>query len=240
MADMPRTAHPTALHAAFARHGITDCALLASTYRSGSTFIAGMLANNGLPGLGKERFNDIWQVDAIDTGLDTIIAPFAGGRFPAKLMWPHRNNLAQKIGAPRDASLLLANAFPRAAWLFVRRRDSFRQVISFWRAKRTDRWHIYTDQPEPDLEYSFAEIDTCARELALHERLWQDFFARAEVTPYVVWYEDVLTHPGILNGYLARFGGRITTTQVSLKKQSDDRSERYLDQYLSDLYARGD
>ncbi len=248
MTAMPRTtptetgAIPAArLAAAFAQHGVTDCALLASTYRSGSTFIAALLAENGLPGLGKERFNHVWRADDVDAYLDGVIAPFAGGRFASKLMWPQRNNLARRVGCPRDASVLFAHGFPRASWLFVRRRDAFRQAISFWRAKRSERWHVYDKAgDEPELAYAFKEIDTCARELALHERLWIDFFSRAMITPYTVYYEDVLAYPEILNGYLAQFGARLRSTEVELKKQGDDRSERYLEQYLTDLYDRGD
>lgn len=229
-----------ALAAAFERHSVTDCALLASTYRSGSTFVAALLAENGLEGMGQERFNHVWRAEDVDAYLDRVIAPFAGTRFASKLMWPQRNNLARRVGAPRSASVQFAQSFPQARWLFVRRRDTFRQAISFWRAKASDRWHVYESGAEPELAYAFKAIDSAARELALHERLWIDFFRRAMITPYTVFYEDVLAQPEILNGYLAPFGARLTSTDVELKRQSDSRSEEYLEHYLADLYDRGD
>lgn len=231
---------PDMLAAAFARHGVTDCALLASTYRSGSSFVASLLGENGLKGLGQERFNHVWKAEDVDAYLDRVIAPFAGTRFASKLMWPQRNNLARRIGAPRSASVQFAQGFPAARWLFVRRRDTFRQAISFWRAKASDRWHVYESGAEPELAYSFRGIDSAARELALHERLWIDFFRRAMITPYTVFYEDVLAQPEILNGFLAPFGTRLTSTEVELRRQSDERSEEYLERYLADLYDRGD
>ena len=231
---------PAMLGAAFARHGVTECALMASTYRSGSTFVAALLAENGLEGMGKERFNHIWKAEDTDAYLDQVIAPFAGTRFASKLMWPQRNNLARRVGAPRSASVQFAQGFPGARWLFVRRRDTFRQAISFWRAKASNRWHVYEAGTEPELPYAFKPIDTAARELAFHERLWIDFFRRAMITPYTVFYEDVLAHPDILNGYLTQFGLRLKSTEVELKRQSDQRSEDYLERYLTDLYDRGD
>ena len=228
------------LRAAFARHGVTQCALLTSTFRSGSTFVAALLGHNGVPGLLEERFNDVWQATSIDDHLDRVIAPFAGGQFPTKIMWPQRNNLARMIDAPRKASAQFAAAFPGARWLHVRRRDTFRQAISFWRAQQSDRWQVYEPGDEPEIPYSFEQIDACARELAFHDRLWGDFFERAAITPYSVVYEDVLAHPDILDGYLARFGARIADTQVKLRRQADDLTDRYLDRYLGDLYARGD
>jgi len=224
----------------FARHGVTQCALLASSFRSGSTYTAALLAENGVPGLGHERFNRAWAADDVDAYLDTIVAPFAGGRFATKLMWPQRSNLARKLNCPREASARFAASFPGAHWLHVRRRDHFAQAISFWRAKQTNRWHVYAPGEEPDLAYNFAQIDTCARELALHERLWCDFFTIAGITPHTVFYEDMVADPTVLNPYLAAFGTRITHTRVALRQQRDARSARYRDQYLTDLYARGD
>lgn len=224
---------------AFARHGITRCAILATTFRSGSSWTGAMMSHSGLGTIRNERFKTIWKQTDFPAYLDEVIGPGEGGLFATKLMWPQRNNLARLSGYPRAASAAFAAAFPGAEWMFLRRRDVFRQAISFWRAKKSNRWHVFDDEPEPEIEYSFREIDACLRELVLHDRLWSDFFALAGVTPLVLDYEDVLAEPEILNDFLGRFGLRLGTRPVRLKKQSDAQSEHYLDRYLSDLYELG-
>ena len=49
----------------------------------------------------------------------------------------------------------------------------------------------------------------------------------------------VVTDPGLLAPALDHFGFPLIETQVLLRKQSDDATERHLDRYLTDLYRRG-
>jgi LPS sulfotransferase NodH len=226
------------LAAVFARNNINRCAILASTFRSGSTWVAELIERNGLPGLDKERFG--YAFEAGDGYFDDILAPFAGETFATKLMWPHRCDLARLLGHDREASSQFARSFPNATWLFVRRRENFRQAVSFWRAKQSGRWHVYNadTQSEPVLEYSFDEIDACQRELVLHEHLWSDFFRQAGITPHEVIYEDLLDNPRLLEPYLRAFGIEMTYTgRVNLRRQSDALSEEYVARYTSELYA---
>lgn len=225
---------------AFDRHGIGTCAMLASTFRSGSTWIGSLLRANGLPGMDKEVFSRAWEDTPVEPYLDAIIAPFAGRVFATKLMWPHRNDLARKLGHPRAGSARFAQGFPGASWLWVRRRDRIGQAISFWRARESDRWHIYDDSVAPELTYDFAGIDAAMRELALHEDLWGDFFATAGIEPEVVWYEDVMADPTVLDRFLCRHGTRLRSHRVALRQQRDGQSEPLRDRFLDDLYARGD
>lgn len=226
------------LAAIFARNKINRCALLASTFRSGSTYAANLLAKNGLIGLNWERFNGAAAAKNVDPYLDPIISEFMGRVFPTKIMWPHRNGLAQLLGLGREDTDSLASGFPNASWLFVRRRNIFEQAVSFWRAKKSGRWHIHDDSAEPVLEYSFEEIDACQRELVLHEHLWSDFFRQAGIVPFEVVYEDLLDNPRLLEPFLQVFGFEMTYTgRINLRKQSDAMSEQYVARYTSELYG---
>ena len=75
--------------------------------------------------------------------------------------------------------------------------------------------------------------------ISLQDRLWNDFFAIAGIAPVRLCYEDVVTDPGLLAPALDHFGFPLIETQVLLRKQSDDATERHLDRYLTDLYRRG-
>ncbi len=223
----------------FARHAITRTAIMASTFRSGSSYIAKILGRNGLKGIDQERFNAIATAPHPAVYLDAMAARFAGKVFPAKLMWPHRCDLARALDLLRDRSHILAQSFPGATWVQVIRRDKFRQAISLWRAQETGRWHINDASPEPQIPYDFAAIDQACRALCLHDRLWDDFFANAAIAPLRLYYEDVVADPGLLTPVLDRFDYALIETEVKLRWQSDDATRRYLDRYLADLYERG-
>jgi len=226
------------LAAAFSRHGISRAAVLASTFRSGSTWIAELLERNGVPGLDKERFNGAW--DASEGYLDGIVSEFTHGYFATKLMWPHRNDLARLLGMGRGASASFAKSFPDATWLFIRRRDLFRQAVSFYRAKKSGRWHVYgVGAQEPSVRYSFTGIDACMRELVLHDQLWMDFFAIAGVPFFSLYYEDVLADQTLLCPYLNTYGLELKHTgRTNLRRQSDDLTEKFLTRYLDQLYRK--
>jgi LPS sulfotransferase NodH len=223
----------------FARHGIARTAIMAATFRSGSSYIGKILGRNGLKGIDQERFNTI--ADAPDPAVycDRVAERFAGRVFPVKLMWPHRCALARALDLPRERSGDFAASFPGATWIHVTRRDTFRQAISLWRAKQSGRWHVKDQSAEPPIDYDFAAIDRAARAIALQDRLWNDFFACAAITPLRLVYEDVVADSGCLAPVLAAFGFPLVETQVTLRKQADDTSERHLDRYLTDLYRRG-
>jgi len=229
-----------AMARAFARHGVTRCAILASTFRSGSTWIGRIMDRHGLAGMKHERLRSIAAGDDLDRFFDAALAEQSSPVFATRLMWVQRNRLAHLLGFPRADSTLFAAQFPDAAWLFLRRRDVYAQGISYWRAKATNRWHVppVPGETEPTVPYDFAEIDACVRELVLHDRLWDDFFALAGIAPTTVWYEDLLTDCTPIERTMARFGLLLPETFSNLKIQSDARSERYRDRYLDDLFRR--
>lgn len=229
----------------FAAQGIAQSVLLASTFRSGSTFVAELLARNGLPGLDRERFNKAWAHIAPDPGeafaafLREVLSEANGGRFATKVMWPHMAYLAAATGHGRRDAAELAALFAPAQWIHVRRRDKFDQAISFWRAKASGRWHVYAREPEPAIDYDFQGILAALREIELHDRLWDDFFARAGITPIRITYEEFEADPaGGIAGVLAALGMPCESpvTTVNLRRQRDDLSASFRDRFLEDLY----
>lgn len=230
----------TALARAFARHGVTRCAIMATTFRSGSTWVARIMDRHGLAGMKHERMRQVDAQDDPDTRLDSVLAAQAGPVFASRLMWVQRNRLAHMLRLPRTQSAAFAAQFPDAAWLFLRRRDVYAQGISYWRAKVTNRWHAPAARgdEEPQIAYDYAGIDACVRELAMQDQLWVEFFALAGIAPLTVWYEDFLADRSLLDGYMAGFGLTVTETRSDMKILGDDLSGRYRDRYLDDLFRR--
>jgi len=86
---------------------------MASSFRSGSTFIAKILGRNGLKGIDQERFNKVGSAPDLAAYLDAKAQLFAGRLFPAKLMWPHRARPAAATVARIRAGLSRRHLDPR-------------------------------------------------------------------------------------------------------------------------------
>lgn len=229
----------------FAAKGVERSVLMASTFRSGSTFVASLLKQNGVPGLGKERFAESWRHIAPEPGEDfsaflgAVLSEVSEGYFGTKLMWPHLAKLGQATGHGRTEARDFAALFGPAQWVQVCRADKFDQAISFWRAKASGRWHVYAKESEPQLDYDFAAIHAALREIELHDRLWDDFFDCAGITPIRVIYEEIEADPATkLAAVLASLGVPFEApkTMVALKRQRDELSSTLRERFLADLY----
>jgi LPS sulfotransferase NodH len=227
----------------FSDLNISKSIILASTFRSGSTYFSELLNSNGISGLCDERFALLGDQDSDNVNLfvrKTLIS-FAGQRFPTKLMWPHRNYIAQMLGIDRKDSHYFRELFPDCTWLFVERTDIFLQAISMWRAKTTGRWHVYDSNKstEPRLEYDYSAIKESLLELSLHNRLWRDFFHVSNIKPIIVNYESLANNPSkVMSGVLERLGVTCASPLVSvpLVRQRDDLSQEYRDLLINNLY----
>ncbi|MGF1454073.1 MAG: Stf0 family sulfotransferase [Alphaproteobacteria bacterium] len=227
---------------------IRSSVILASTFRSGSTFAATLLNANGVPGLGREMLADSWRLCTPEVTAQDCRVAFRGilanggpHVLATKLMWPHRTHFAVALGFDRWQAKSFADQFPEARWLQVMRRDKFAQAVSFWRAKTSGRWHVYRQNgPEPALDYDFSAILTALREIELHDQLWDDFFREAEIEPFRILYEDILDQPAPQMSDALAFLGidrRLPVqTDTRLRQQSDALSDWFKDRFLADLH----
>lgn len=200
-----------------------------------------------MPGLGLERFAGSWRFTTAPLGeafgafLSEVLAEARAGCFTSKLMWPHLARLAEAMGHGRDDAAALAALFAPAQWVQVLRADKFDQAISFWRAKNSGRWHVYAreTEPEPALDYDFFAIRDALHEIELHDRLWDDFFGQAGITPIRVTYEEIEADPvGGTACLLAALGlpAEAPATKVALRRQRDAHSAALRDRFIADLY----
>ena len=249
MPNTPRTySRAMQFRSIFADAGVERSILLASTFRSGSTYVAELLRQNGIIGLSLEKFNMIWKVSAAPDkafarAVDEIARINENGVFAAKIMWPHKTNLARCLRLERAQSSLLAESFPDPRWIWVKRRDKVRQAISFWRARQSGRWHVFDGSVEPAIAYDFDEIRECYREMLLHDVCWGDFFAQTGIAPFVVEYEDLKDDLPAQIAAMLDFAGRPAgaqiVTQVRLKQQRDTLTEDIYHRFMDDCHRYG-
>ena len=238
--------------AALKAHGVTRCVLVTGSFRAGTSLICSLLGRNGLPTIGDEKFAGYFQCRhpgkeaELRDKLDATFATTRDGLFCAKIMWPHRNNLAMSLGFERADSADFAQIFPQAKWINILRRDKIGQAVSFWKAKQTDRWHVFKQEQEPEVDYEFDGLRAAMAELSVHDRLWRIFYRQAGVTPVEVVYEEFQKD---VPGYLAqvfdfigpehRLGDGELITETGLKKQRNANSEELRRKLLDDFFRSG-
>ena len=244
----PINSRVRAFREAFGAVGVMQSILLASTFRSGSTYVAELLRHNGIVGLSIEKFNTIWKTSAgsdaaFRKAIDDILCTSDAGVFAAKIMWTHRTDLARCLRLERGQSTVLAESFPDPRWIWVKRRDKVRQAISFWRARQSGRWHVFDGSTEPAIAYDFNEIRECYREMLLHDVCWGDFFTQTGIAPLVVEYEDLKddlpAQVAAMRTFAGRPAGGQIVTQVRLKQQSDTLTEEIYHRFMDDCHRYG-
>jgi len=197
-----------------------------------------------------------WSRDDYAGHLDASIreGTTPNGVFGAKMMWGYFDDFLElargipRFGGMGDGSLLNA-AFPELRYVFVSRSDKVRQAVSLWRALQTWVWRKAEGQPDdaplPDQRavYSFDAIDHLLDQLRRHEDAWRGFFFRIGQRPLSILYEEVAgdlyaTVDRVLEVLeLERPAGAVPVAQ-SMRRQSDDLSESWVQNYLEDVSRR--
>jgi LPS sulfotransferase NodH len=98
-----------------------------------------------------------------------------------------------EFGAPEEREIkLLRSAFPRLRCIQLTRGDKLRQAISKARAMQSDLWVIAPDKGGGgQLRFDPSLIRHCLASAETAERTWKDFFARNEIEPLAITYEDL-------------------------------------------------
>jgi len=129
------------------------------------------------------------------------------GVFGTKVMWEHLPQVEQDLLAAlapvipsrtgADPTDGVRRVLPRLQYVWLRRRDSTRQGISFYRALQTKRWRStdLPDIPAPDPEFNFAAIRELVQVSKWADVEWSDFFSKHSITPITVWYEALAEDP---------------------------------------------
>ncbi len=176
------------------------------TGRCGSTLLTRLLAKSGLCGNPDEFFNEERIVDLIKewgatdfpSYFHAVVAHSASNHRFGFEIDPFRFQQLRELVAFTDVFSPRGSAF-----FWMTRRDIVSQAWSYAKAKKTGLWHRFADGSEKRLPASEAgghddTIDDAEwwREIILvltAERLMEDYFATAGITPYRLDYEMLVT-----------------------------------------------
>jgi len=169
----------------------------------------------------------------------------------AKLMYFQFAELATKLATlTKYRQLPLADSlsilFPRLQWIWLRRRDTARQAISYYRASQTDVWWRIDGEQNPkrpgttdDATFDPLAIARLEQELVLNDLNWQVYFNDSGIAPLTLYYEDLAAdYPGILVHVLKWLGipdaDIVPVAPPRLEKQADSQTEKWLSRYIAE------
>jgi LPS sulfotransferase NodH len=163
------------------------------------------------------------------------------GVFGAKIMWPHLEDLARRLGAA-DRHGLVDELFDRPRLVWVRRDDTVRQAISLWRAMQTQSWRAENATASGEPEYSYAALRHLVELLSAHDAAWERFLAPLSDRVLALTYETVVAGlAAAVRRTLAHIG--LGTAELAgvpaMRRQADERSDAWAERYARDTVVLG-
>jgi trehalose 2-sulfotransferase len=234
------------------------CCFIATVPRSGSWLLSEALFNAGVAGHPHEYFRpdfrDVWASEwrlPQHASIGEYIAAAkertrtANGVFSAKLHW---YQLVWLYGALAPGAIFtralaaetLEARFAPLQYVFLWRRETARQAISYYRASRTQKW--FAKDAGGD-EFGAEPVDLQQirwfEDIVIeHRRNWRQYFAAGGIDPIEVQYEDLASaYEETVASLLSQLGIAIEgslelASQRTLRRQADDRTEAVLEAYL--------
>jgi len=166
--------------------------------------------------------------------------------FGFKLMGWYLEEFLQRLrrtnafgGAESSELELLGNAFPRLSFVQVLRRNKLRQAISKAKAVQSGLWKIQEgNEAVAQPEFDEHLITRCLEDTAKDEQVWERFFQRNGVRPFLVQYEDLCrdfagTVRGVLDFLKIKLPGGVEISAPQTVRQSDALSREWEERYLA-------
>ena len=217
---------------------------ICTTIRSGSTWLAELLASTGRLGRPAEYFSTKFQKrvrspDYPDTVRGQIAYALDHGRtpngiygfkiYPMQLDW-------------MSARLNWTESFPDLRFVHLQRRDLLGQAISRARVNQTLQWRS-TLPASAEPRYDGAAILEAMRETVAQDARWTLFFSRTGIAPLRLVYEDTLSEVDATVDAVARLVGvdgpvAAAPERIPFTVQRDDVSAEWRDRFIAEFGDR--
>jgi LPS sulfotransferase NodH len=237
--------------------------IICTNPRSGSWLLSEGLASTSLAGKPREWFNTMqeqqhrarWRMDHSDDltyqaylRLARTESTTSNGISGIKLHYSQFAELPGKMQSIENfrqltASQIMPLLFPKARYLWLKRRNKMRQAISLFIASRTGEWwKIEGAAPDrregsvKDPEFDPHAIARFEDMLVENDSQWRAFFEENRIAPLVIDYEDLVAdYSGTIVNILKWLGvpdpDAVHVPPTRLKRQSDARNEEWLARY---------
>jgi len=208
--------------------------------RSGSNLFCQYLSSTGVLGHPLEYFNGAGRrllgfpdyPDEPDEQIECVLTfgTGANGIYGLKLFPEQLARVAR--------SVRWTEQLPGLRFVLLERRDLVAQSVSWLRAEQTNRWRAGMAAQAPEV-YDAGRILDLLRRAARDNARWRVFFARNDISPVIVAYEDLVASPQACVDRIARlFGleGRapIDASKVDLTIQRDALSAEWTARFIAE------
>jgi LPS sulfotransferase NodH len=236
--------------------------LICCAPRSGSYLLGEALQSAGIGGKSVEYFGPNFEPDIralvggqheTYRGLLSKILEYGTsptGVFGAKAHWFQLDSFAARLAAEarcdkRVAFHTIIDSFPNLKCIWLRRRDTIRQAISYDRAAQTNVWWNIdgaTPAPVAQERFDFRSINERLKTIEDCDAGWQEFFTDYRVAPLVVWYEDFVASYRATVESVAKFIGHHIAEarplpEPRMQQQADALTDQWVKQYQDCLSA---
>lgn len=168
--------------------------------------------------------NGVWSSKMMQNYLEDAVARLRA--------WPR---LGLAPGATDRA--VLAAAFPRLRYVWLRRQDKVRQAISWWRAAETGEYaRMPGVVPARPPAFDRDAIEGLVRYAEACEAGWRDWFAANSIEPFEIVYEALINDVDKGARDVARFLGvtvppGLRRIRPYMQRQADQHTERFVRLY---------
>ena len=209
--------------------------LVCAVQRAGTGLLCELLAATGRAGQPPgDLFDMSIGAKPFDLGAAIKASSTPNGIAGCRMFWNGWEACLARLGAEKRTQALYA-AFPGFRFVWLRRRDTLRQAVSFWRATTpTEQFRLPED---PTIPINAPPFDARAiREFLSHierqDSLWRQWFATNRITPLEIMYEDVDASPPATVHRLLDFlnvRADVATLRPRIRRQADEHTERYVE-----------
>lgn len=238
------------------------------TPRSGSTMLCKALEQTQVAGKPQEFFNvpsdgtllkmhqaedypalraHLWRTGSSENGVFGIKHSQFTSRYQ-QLLGELSSLRGIDVDSLSDHEVFWADLFPNVRHIYLTRRNKVRQAVSWWRAIKTEEWHLQPGQQRKALsedwlqeQYDFAALRHLFTEAALRECAIEAYFATHQIKPLTVVYEDLCRdYQKELQRILDFLKVEYTVKDkehTHYQRTSDEYSAHWVQQFRQDLQA---
>lgn len=211
--------------------------LVCAVQRAGTGLLCELLAATGRAG---RPPGDLFDMSVgkkpFDLGTAIKASSTPNGIAGCRMFWNGWEACLARLGAEKRAQPLRA-AVPKLRFVWLRRRDTLRQAVSFWRATTPTEQFRLPDDPTIPINTPPFDAPAIRQFLSLIESqdsLWRQWFAANRITPLEIKYEDVDASPAATVSSVLDFldvRADVATLQPRIRRQADEHTERYVEHF---------
>lgn len=223
--------------------------IVASSPRSGSTYLCRLLGQSGLLGTPSEVLNPGFDLRAFKNRFKAsspadYIAELIARRTAKSGVFGLKAHFENFDGFLKEYPDLLDVLSP-VTYIYINRRDRVAQAVSMARALQTNQWSSQAqDGKKPQLRYDRELIANSMKEVELQDAGWLNWFKAKSITPFRLTYEDLLADPvGTIQSvveYLEVQNAERDEVKVPpVEKQSDDTNQEWIERFRRETEGGG-